>query len=122
MIKYPLRIAVNPFASSIGWVLPSLISGAVITAVVLDLPTAGPIFLQALRSEDMALAGAFVVLIGVMTVAGILISDIILAILDPRIRYEQNKWQRIRWPRPTREESCEPARWAAPPPPPSPER
>jgi peptide/nickel transport system permease protein len=88
VIKYPLRIAVNPFVSSIGWVLPSLISGAVITAVVLDLPTAGPIFLQALRSEDMALAGAFVVLIGVMTVAGILISDIILAILDPRIRYE----------------------------------
>ena len=88
VIKYPLRIAVNPFVSSIGWVLPSLISGAVITAVVLDLPTAGPIFLQALRSEDMALAGAFVVLIGIMTVAGILISDIILAILDPRIRYE----------------------------------
>ena len=88
VIRYPLRIAVNPFVSSVGWVLPSLISGAVITAVVLDLPTAGPIFLQALRSEDMALAGAFVVLIGIMTVAGILISDIILAILDPRIRYE----------------------------------
>ena len=88
VIKYPLRIAVNPFVSSVGWVLPSLISGAVITAVVLDLPTAGPIFLQALRSEDMALAGAFVVLIGIMTVAGILISDIILAILDPRIRYD----------------------------------
>ena len=88
VIRYPLRIAVNPFVSSVGWVLPSLISGAVITAVVLDLPTAGPIFLQALRSEDMALAGAFVVLIGVMTVAGILISDIILAIIDPRIRYE----------------------------------
>ena len=88
VIRYPLRIAVNPFVSSVGWVLPSLISGAVITAVVLDLPTAGPVFLQALRSEDMALAGAFVVLIGVMTVAGILISDIILAIIDPRIRYE----------------------------------
>ena len=88
VIRYPLRIAVNPFVSSVGWVLPSLISGAVITAVVLDLPTAGPIFLQALRSEDMALAGAFVVLIGIMTVAGILISDIILAILDPRIRYD----------------------------------
>lgn len=87
ILKYPLRIAINPFISSIGWVLPSLVSGAVITAVVLDLPTAGPIFLGALRSQDMALAGAFIMLIGFLTVVGILISDIILAIVDPRIRY-----------------------------------
>lgn len=88
VLKYPLRIAINPIISSVGWVVPSLVSGAVITAVVLDLPTAGPIFLQALRNQDMALAGAFVMLIGIMTVVGILISDIILAILDPRIRYQ----------------------------------
>ena len=88
VIKYPLRIAVNPFISSIGWVFPSLISGAVITSVVLDLPTAGPIFLRALRNQDMPLAGAFVMLIGILTVIGILVSDILLAIFDPRIRYE----------------------------------
>jgi peptide/nickel transport system permease protein len=69
-------------------VLPSLVSGAVITSVVLDLPTAGPIFLRALRNQDMPLAGAFVMLIGILTVIGILVSDILLAVFDPRIRYE----------------------------------
>jgi peptide/nickel transport system permease protein len=88
VIKYPLRIALNPFISSVGWVLPSLVSGAVITSVVLDLPTAGPIFLRALRNQDMPLAGAFVMLIGILTVIGILVSDILLAVFDPRIRYE----------------------------------
>ncbi len=87
IFKYPLRIAVNPFISGIGWILPSLVSGAVITAVVLDLPTAGPIFLEALLNQDMALAGAFVMLMGTLTVVGVMISDIILAIVDPRIRY-----------------------------------
>ena len=87
IIKYPLRIAVNPFISSIGWILPSFISGTVITAVVLDLPTAGPLFLQAIRAQDMPLAGAFIMLTGGLTVVGMLVSDIMLAIVDPRVRY-----------------------------------
>ena len=88
VIKYPLRIAINPFISSVGWILPSLISAEVITAVVLDLPTSGPIFLQALRNQDMPLAGAFIMLTGILTVIGTLLSDILLAIVDPRIRYK----------------------------------
>ena len=88
IVKYPLRIAINPFISSIGWILPSLISGAVITAIVLDLPTAGPVYLRAIRAEDMPLACAFMMLISILTVIGTLISDILLAIVDPRIRYE----------------------------------
>ena len=88
VIKYPLRIAVNPFISSVGWILPALISGTVITAVVLDLPTAGPIFLQSLRTQDMALAGSFIMLMSILTVIGTLLSDILLAAVDPRIRYD----------------------------------
>lgn len=87
ILKYPLRIAINPFLSTVGWVLPSLISGTVITAVVLGLPTAGPIFLDALRTQDMQLAGAFVMLSAALAVIGTLISDILLAIVDPRIKY-----------------------------------
>ena len=87
IIKYPLRIAVNPFISSIGWIVPSFISGTVITAVVLDLPTAGPLFLQAIRAQDMPLAGAFIMLTGALTIIGMLVSDIVLAMVDPRIRY-----------------------------------
>ena len=88
LIKYPLRIAINPFIASVGWILPSLVSGTVITAIVLDLPTAGPIYLRAIRAEDMPLAGAFIMLIAILTVIGTLISDILLAIVDPRIRYD----------------------------------
>ena len=88
IIKYPLRIAINPFVSSIRWILPSLISGTVITAIVLDLPTAGPIYLQAIRTEDMTLVGAFIMFIAILTVIGTLIADILLAIVDPRIRHE----------------------------------
>jgi peptide/nickel transport system permease protein len=88
LIKYPARIALNPFFSTVGWVLPSLISGAVITAVVLGLPTSGPVFLQALRAQDMQVAGAFVMLTATLTVIGTLLSDILLVIVDPRIRYE----------------------------------
>ena len=87
IFKYPVRIAINPFISTIGWLLPSLISGATITAVVLGLPTAGPLFLGALRRQDMQLAGAFVMLTATLTVIGTLISDILLAVVDPRIRY-----------------------------------
>lgn len=87
VLKYPVRIALNPFVSAIGWVLPELISGVTITAIVLNLPTAGPLLLHALISQDMYLAGSFILLMGVLTLLGMLISDILLALLDPRIRF-----------------------------------
>jgi peptide/nickel transport system permease protein len=87
VLKYPVRIALNPFVSSIGWVLPELISGVTITAIVLNLPTAGPLLLRALISQDMYLAGSFILLMGVLTLVGMLISDLLLAALDPRIRF-----------------------------------
>ena len=86
LIKYPLRAALNPFIADIGSILPELLSGATIVAVVLSLPTTGPILLSALQSQDMYLAGSFVLLLAVMTVIGVLISDLLLAVLDPRIR------------------------------------
>ena len=88
IMKYPVRVALNPFISTIGWVLPNLVSGAVITAIVLSLPLAGPLMLQALLSQDMYLAGAFVLLLSLLTVIGMLISDILLVLLDPRVRYD----------------------------------
>lgn len=88
IMKYPVRVALNPFVSTIGWVLPNLVSGAVVTAIVLSLPTAGPLMLQALLAQDMYLAGAFVLLLSSLTVIGMLISDILLVLLDPRVRYE----------------------------------
>ena len=88
IMKYPVRVALNPFVSTIGWVLPNLVSGAVVTAIVLSLPTAGPMMLQALLSQDMYLAGAFVLLLSSLTVVGMLISDVLLVLLDPRVRYE----------------------------------
>jgi peptide/nickel transport system permease protein len=87
VLKYPVRIALNPFVSAIGWVLPELISGVTITAIVLNLPTAGPLLLHALISQDMYLAGSFILLMGVLTLIGMLISDLLLALLDPRIRF-----------------------------------
>jgi peptide/nickel transport system permease protein len=84
--KYPVRVALNPFVSNAGLQLPDLISGGTIVGVVLSLPTAGPLLLRALQSQDMYLAGAFVLLLSVLTVVGTLISDIVLAWLDPRIR------------------------------------
>lgn len=87
VLKYPVRIALNPFVSSIGWVLPELISGVTITAIVLNLPMLGPLLLRALTVQDMYLAGSIILLLGVLTLIGMLISDILLAILDPRIRF-----------------------------------
>jgi peptide/nickel transport system permease protein len=87
VIKYPVRVALNPFVSAIGWVLPELISGVTITAIVLNLPTAGPLLLRALVSQDMYLAGSFILLMGVLTLIGMLVSDLLLALLDPRIRF-----------------------------------
>ncbi len=88
LVKYPMRVALNPFISTIAWLLPNLVSGSIIVAIVLNLPTAGPMLLQSLMSQDMYLAGAFVLLICVLTLMGSLISDILLAIADPRIRLE----------------------------------
>lgn len=88
VIKYPLRIALNPFISTVGWMLPHLISGAAIIAVVLSLPTTGPLLLDSLKNQDMYLAGSFLLMLSALTVIGTLLSDILLAITDPRIRYE----------------------------------
>ena len=88
IIDYPVRVALNPFISTIGWILPSLVSGAVIVSVVLSLPTTGPMLLQSLLSQDMYLAGSIILLLSVLTVIGTLISDILLAWLDPRVRYQ----------------------------------
>ncbi len=86
LTKYPLRMALNFFISDIGSILPSIISGAEITAVVLSLPTTGPMMLSALQSQDMYLAGSFLLFLATLTVVGMLISDLMLAFLDPRIR------------------------------------
>ena len=85
-LRYPLRMALNPFISDIGNLLPQIISGATIVAVVLSLPTTGPLLLRALQSQDMYLAGFLLMCLAVLTVIGVFISDIALAALDPRIR------------------------------------
>ena len=86
--KYPLRMALNFFISDIGSLLPSVISGAEITAIVLSLPTTGPMMLTALQSQDMYLAGSFLMFLAMLTVIGVLISDLLLVALDPRIRLQ----------------------------------
>jgi peptide/nickel transport system permease protein len=86
LLKYPLRVSLNPFIADIGSLLPELISGSVIVSVVMSLPLTGPILLQALRSQDMYLAGSFLMFMAFLTVVGVFISDILLAIVDPRIR------------------------------------
>lgn len=87
ILKYPVRIALNPFVSAIGWVLPHLVSGVTIIAIVLNLPTAGPLLFRALVSQDMYLAGSFILLLSALTLVGVLLSDLLLALLDPRIRF-----------------------------------
>jgi peptide/nickel transport system permease protein len=88
LIKYPLRMALNPFVADIGNLLPQVISGAAIVSVVLSLPTTGPMLLDALRSQDMYLAGSFLMFLSVLTVVGMFVSDLALAVLDPRIRLQ----------------------------------
>jgi peptide/nickel transport system permease protein len=85
--EYPTRVALNPFVSTAGFALPGLISGATIVGIVLSLPMHGPLLYRALLSQDMYLAGGFILLIGVLTIVGVLISDLVLAWIDPRIRY-----------------------------------
>lgn len=86
ILRYPVRIALNPIISSVAWLFPRIVSGSTITSVVLSLPTAGPLLLRALLNQDMYLAGTFVMLLASMTLLGTLISDILLALIDPRIR------------------------------------
>jgi len=88
LMKYPLRMALNFFIADIGALLPAVISGAEVVAVVMSLPTTGPMLISALQSQDMYLAGSFLMFLAFLTVVGVLISDIALAILDPRIRFE----------------------------------
>ena len=88
MLKYPFRMSLNFFIADIGGILPTVISGAEIVAIVLSLETTGPLLIQALQSQDMYLAGSFLMLLAFLTVIGVLISDILLAMLDPRIRLQ----------------------------------
>jgi peptide/nickel transport system permease protein len=88
ILKYPVRVALNPFASTIGYLLPYVVSGSIIVSLVLSLPTVGPLLLKALIAQDMFLAGTIVLMLGVMTVIGTFLSDLLLLWIDPRIRFE----------------------------------
>ncbi len=89
LFRYPVRVALNPIISTIGWQLPRIVSGETITAIVLALPTTGPLLFNALLSQDMFMSGSIVMLLGILTLIGTLISDILLVIVDPRIRFER---------------------------------
>ena len=86
LLKYPLRMALNPFVADFGTLLPQIVSGSVIISAVMSLPTTGPMLLSSLRSQDMFLAGSFLMFLATLTVVGMFVSDILLALLDPRIR------------------------------------
>ena len=86
IMKYPVRAALNPFASTIGYLLPFVVSGSIIVSVVLSLPTVGPLLLRSLVSQDMLLASTIILLLGVLTVIGTFISDLVLMWIDPKIR------------------------------------
>jgi peptide/nickel transport system permease protein len=88
LLRYPVRAALNPFISTVGWSLPHLVSGATIIAIVLNLQMVGPLLLRALMAQDMFLAATFIMLLSVLTLIGTLVSDILLAWLDPRIRFQ----------------------------------
>ncbi len=89
IFKYPVRTAINPVISTIGWMLPALVGGEVIVAIVLNLRTVGPVLFQAIQTQDMYLAGSIIMILSSLTVVGTFLSDILLAWLDPRIRYEK---------------------------------
>lgn len=89
LFKYPVRIAINPIISSIVWIFPSIISGATITAVVLNLPTTGPMLLEALINQDMYLGASMIMFLTFFTIIGVFVSDILLVWIDPRIQYEK---------------------------------
>ena len=90
ILKYPVRLAMNPLVSTLGYLLPFLISGSIIVSVVLNLPTEGPLLLRALLTEDLFISASIVLVLGAMTVIGTFISDILLVLLDPRIRLMNN--------------------------------
>ena len=89
VLRYPVRLALNPLVSTIGWYLPQLFSGSLIVATVMNLPNIGPLLLRALTNQDMFLAGGILLIYSFLTIIGTLLSDILLALLDPRIRMEQ---------------------------------
>ena len=89
LFKYPVRIAINPIISTVGWTLPAIVSGETIVAIVLSLPTTGPLLYRALIAQDMYLAGSLIMFLSFLTVIGTLISDLLLVWVDPRIRYEK---------------------------------
>ncbi|MEJ0018282.1 MAG: ABC transporter permease subunit [Acetobacteraceae bacterium] len=86
IMKYPVRAALNPFASTIGYLLPFMVSGVVIISIVLSLDTVGPLLLRSLLSQDMLLGSTIILLVGILTVVGTLLSDLLLMWIDPRIR------------------------------------
>ena len=86
LVKYPVRLALSPLLSTVGWVLPALVSSGEVVAIVLSLQTTGPLLLSSLQTQDMYLAGGFIFMISLLTVVGTLVSDLLLAWSDPRIR------------------------------------
>jgi peptide/nickel transport system permease protein len=88
VLRYPVRLALNPLISTIGWYLPALFSGSLIVATVMNLPNIGPLLLRALINQDMYLAGGILLIYSLLTIVGTLLSDILLALIDPRIRME----------------------------------
>jgi peptide/nickel transport system permease protein len=89
LFRYPVRVAVSPIVSTIGWMLPGIVAGETITAIVLNLPTTGPMLFTALMSQDMFLAGSIVMILTCLTVVGTFLSDLLLVWIDPRIRMEK---------------------------------
>lgn len=91
LFKYPVRVTINPIVSTIGWQLPRIVSGETIVAIVLSLPTTGPLLFRSLLSQDMFMAGSIVMMLGILTLVGTFFSDILLIVVDPRIRYERRE-------------------------------
>ncbi|MEA2848425.1 MAG: peptide/nickel transport system permease protein, partial [Rhodospirillaceae bacterium] len=89
VLRYPVRLAFNPLVSTIGWYLPALFSGSLIVATVMNLPNIGPLLLRALINQDMYLAGGILLIYSFLTIVGTLLSDVLLALIDPRIRVEK---------------------------------
>ena len=89
LMKYPVRLALNPIVSTVGGILPELIAGQTIVAIVLNLPTLGPLLFTALRSQDINLAASVLMMQSVLAVIGVLVSDVLLVVVDPRIRFEK---------------------------------
>ncbi len=87
LFRYPVRMALNPIVSTIGWILPAIVGGEVLVSIVLNLPTTGPVLLEAVQSQDMYLAGSITLFLSILTVIGTLVGDLLLAWLDPRIRF-----------------------------------